>query len=40
MSAVPEPLDETYDVVEDPYADDPYAKYYDDEQDGEASAAR
>jgi len=38
--AVPEPLDETYDVVEDPYADDPYAKYYDDEQDGEASAAR
>ena len=27
-----EPLDDAYDVVEDPYADDPYAKYYDDER--------
>ena len=39
-SAAPEQLNESYDVVEDPYADDPYAKYYDDEQDDEASAAR
>ena len=33
---VSEPLDATYDVVEDPYADDPYAKYYeeDDEDEG------
>jgi hypothetical protein len=33
----PEQLDDEYDVVEDPYADDPYAKYYaedDDEDDG------
>ncbi len=28
-----EPLDNTMDVVEDPYADDPYAKYYDDEDE-------
>lgn len=28
-----EHLDDSYDVVEDPYADDPYAKYYDDEDD-------
>lgn len=34
-----EPLDATYDVVEDPYADDPYAKYYD-EDDDEDSATR
>jgi len=27
------PLDDHYDVVEDPYADDPYAKYYDDDED-------
>jgi hypothetical protein len=40
QSAAAEPLDETYEVVEDPYADDPYAKYYDDEQGDEASAAR
>ena len=40
QSTHPEPLDEAYDVVEDPYADDPYAKYYDDDQDDEASAAR
>ena len=33
-----EPLDETYDVVEDPYADDPYAKYYEEDED--ESAAR
>ena len=25
------PLDADYDVVEDPYADDPYAKYYDED---------
>lgn len=31
-----EPLDDSYDVVEDPYADDPYAKYYDDEDDDKA----
>jgi hypothetical protein len=30
-----EPLDATYDVVEDPYADDPYAKYYDEDDDEE-----
>jgi hypothetical protein len=29
-------LDDSYDVVEDPYADDPYAKYYDDEDDEES----
>lgn len=28
-----EPLDDSYDVVDDPYADDPYAKYYDDEDE-------
>ena len=28
-----QPLDAEYDVVEDPYADDPYAKYYDDEDE-------
>jgi hypothetical protein len=27
------PLDAEYDVVEDPYADDPYAKYYDEDED-------
>lgn len=26
-------LDDSVDVAEDPYADDPYAKYYDDEDD-------
>lgn len=26
-------LDADYDVVEDPYADDPYAKYYADEDE-------
>lgn len=30
-------LDDSYDVVEDPYADDPYAKYYDDEDDDDKS---
>lgn len=30
---VSEPLDAEYDVVEDPYADDPYAKYYDQDED-------
>ncbi len=29
----PAPLDDTVEVVEDPYADDPYAKYYDDEDE-------
>jgi hypothetical protein len=33
-----EPLDATYDVVEDPYADDPYAKYYDEDEDEESAA--
>jgi Protein of unknown function (DUF3073) len=28
-----EALDDEYDVVEDPYADDPYAKYYEDDED-------
>jgi hypothetical protein len=32
-----EPLDAEYDVVEDPYADDPYAKYYDEDEDDEES---
>jgi hypothetical protein len=27
-------------VVEDPYADDPYAKYYDEDDEDDASAAR
>ena len=31
--AADEPLDDSYDVVEDPYADDPYAKYYDDDDE-------
>ncbi len=31
--ADPEPLDDHVDVVEDPYADDPYAKYYDEDDD-------
>ena len=31
-----EHLDDTYDVVEDPYADDPYAKYYDADEDEDA----
>ena len=35
-----EPLDESYDVVEDPYADDPYAKYYDEDEDEDESASR
>ncbi len=26
-------LDDSYEVVEDPYADDPYAKYYEDDED-------
>ncbi|MDP1876997.1 MAG: DUF3073 domain-containing protein [Actinomycetota bacterium] len=30
-ASTPTRLDDTVDVVEDPYADDPYAKYYDDE---------
>ena len=39
-TAHPEVLDESYDVVEDPYADDPYAKYYDEDDDEDESAAR
>jgi hypothetical protein len=35
-SSADEPLDAEYDVVEDPYADDPYAKYYDDEDEESA----
>jgi hypothetical protein len=31
-------LDDSYDVVEDPYADDPYAKYYDDEDEDTTKA--
>ena len=34
-AASDEPLDDSYDVVEDPYADDPYAKYYDEDDDEE-----
>ena len=30
---VGEELDATYEAVEDPYADDPYAKYYDEDAD-------
>ncbi len=33
----PAELDDSYDVVEDPYADDPYAKYYDDDDDEEST---
>ncbi len=32
-SSSDEHLDATYEVVEDPYADDPYAKYYDEDDD-------
>lgn len=32
-SSSDEHLDDSYDVVEDPYADDPYAKYYEDDED-------
>jgi hypothetical protein len=36
-----EELEADDDVVEDPYADDPYAKYYDeDEDEGDETAAR
>ena len=31
-------LDDSYDVVEDPYADDPYAKYYDDDDEDATKA--
>jgi hypothetical protein len=34
-----EALDAEVDVVEDPYADDPYAKYYEDDDADEASSA-
>jgi hypothetical protein len=30
------PLDPEYDVIEDPYADDPYAKYYADDDEESA----
>ncbi|MBK9739203.1 MAG: DUF3073 domain-containing protein [Actinobacteria bacterium] len=32
-------LDTAHEVVEDPYAEDPYAKYYDEDDDDDASAA-
>jgi len=32
------PLDAEYEVLEDPYADDPYAKYYDEDDDEDADA--
>lgn len=32
-----EPLAAADDVVEDPYADDPYAKYYDEDEDEESA---
>ncbi|MCF8527988.1 MAG: DUF3073 domain-containing protein [Candidatus Nanopelagicales bacterium] len=35
----PSSLDDSYDVVEDPYADDPYAKYYDEDEDKDESAS-
>jgi len=38
-STTSRPLDAEVDVVEDPYADDPYAKYYV-EDDDEADRAR
>jgi hypothetical protein len=34
------PLDAEYDVVEDPYADDPYAKYYSDDEDDKDAEVR
>lgn len=34
------PLDAEYDVVEDPYADDPYAKYYADDEDDKDAEVR
>ncbi len=39
-ASAPTRLDDTVDVVEDPYADDPYAKYYDDEDGEEPPPAR
>jgi Protein of unknown function (DUF3073) len=36
--SVSEPLDTSVDEVEDPYAEDPYAKYYDDDEDEESGA--
>jgi hypothetical protein len=32
------PLDESVEVVEDPYADDPYAKYYDENDEDDSTA--
>ena len=34
-NATDDALDDEYDVVEDPYADDPYAKYYEDDDEDE-----
>jgi hypothetical protein len=34
------PLDESVEVVEDPYADDPYAKYYDENDEDDSTAVR
>jgi hypothetical protein len=33
---VAEPLESDVDVVDDPYADDPYAKYYDEDEEAES----
>ena len=33
-----ESVDDSVDDEDDPYADDPYAKYYDDDEDDEAFA--
>ena len=30
--AIMPPVDDVVEVVEDPYADDPYAKYYDEDE--------
>ena len=37
--AIAPPVDDVVEVVEDPYADDPYAKYYD-EGDAESDRPR
>ena len=40
-SAMPAEVDEEIDEIveaEDPYADDPYAKYYEDDEDDEETA--
>jgi hypothetical protein len=37
-SSTAAPLDDSVDVADDPYADDPYAKYYDDESESDRPA--